>query len=73
MGKLLKEIQATPKPKQNRVGELVVELGEDGPDLLKALNDPTIKTSRIHQALLDRGIVVGYSTLQLWRRAHGIV
>jgi hypothetical protein len=73
MGKLLNEIQAAPKPKQDRVAELVRELGDDGPDLLKALNDSTIKTSRIHRALVDRGVVVGYSTLQLWRRAHGIV
>lgn len=73
MGKLLKEIQAAPKSRANRVAEVVAELGDDGPDLLKALNDPKIKTSRIHQALLDRGIVIGYSTLQIWRRAHGVV
>ena len=73
MGKLLKDIQAAKPSKRTRIDELVTELGDDGADLLKALNDPTIKTSRIHHVLTARGIVVGYTTLQIWRRTHGIV
>lgn len=73
MGKLLKEIQTPLPSRARRIEQIVKELGEDGPDLLKALNDPDIRSTQIHRALLNRGILVGYSTIQLWRRAHGIV
>ena len=73
MGKLLNEIQSPPPSRARRIEELIKQLGDEGPDLLKALNDPTIRSTQIHRALTNRGILIGYSTIQLWRRAHGIV
>ena len=70
MGELLKEIQASKK--QNRVDEIVAQLGADGEDFMVALRDPSLPVSNIRQVLMKRGVKVAASTLNLWRREHGV-
>ena len=70
MGELLKELQASAR--KSRVEEVVALLGADGEDFMVALRDPSVSVSRIREVLLKRGVKGAASTLNLWRREHGV-
>jgi hypothetical protein len=72
MGKLLQDINQPLPSRKTRIDRLIKELGADGPDLLTALKDPSIKSSQIHRALRNRGIVIGYTTIAIWRADNGV-
>lgn len=76
MGKLLKQIEATPVNTggfQSSV-DLAIEgmSGEDRDDLLCALRNTTISPTVISQVLKDNGIEVSRNAIMRWRNREGI-
>ena len=76
MGKLLKQIEATPVNsggKQSKV-DVVIQgmMGEDKDDLLCALRNSTIAPTVISQVLKDNGVEVTRSAIMRWRNREGI-
>jgi hypothetical protein len=76
MGKLLKQIEATPVNaggKQSTVDLAIQSMqGEDREDLVCALRNATISPSVISQVLQDNGYVVTRNAIQRWRSREGI-
>jgi hypothetical protein len=76
MGKLLKQIEATPVNtggKQSTVDLAIQSLkGEDKADLLCALQNPTISPSVLAKVLKDNGIDVNRNAIIRWRIREGI-
>jgi hypothetical protein len=76
MGKLLKQIEATPVNlggKHSTVDLALQELqGEDRADLLCALRNPTISPSVLSQVLANNSIEVSRTAIIRWRNREGI-
>jgi hypothetical protein len=76
MGKLLKQIEATPVNKggfQSSIEKAMAQMdGDDKEDLLCALRNPTISPSVISQVLNDNGFTVTRSAVNRWRDREGI-
>ena len=76
MGKLLKQIEATPVNaggKQSTVDLAIQSMqGEDREDLVCALRNPTISSSVISQVLKDNGIEIHRNAIVRWRNREGI-
>lgn len=76
MGKLLKQIEATPVNAggvQSTVDLAIQSLqGEDRDDLVCALRNPTISASVISQVLRDNGCSVARTAIIRWRNREGI-
>lgn len=76
MGKLLKQIEATPV---NTGGfkssvDLAIQSmqGEDRDDLVCALRNPTISASVISQVLKENGCEITRTAILRWRNREGI-
>jgi hypothetical protein len=76
MGKLLKQIEATPVNtggKQSTVDLAIQSMqGEDRADLLCALQNSTVSPSVLAQVLKDNGIEVSRTAIVRWRNRKGI-
>jgi len=76
MGKLLKQIEATPVNtggKQSTVDLAIQSMqGEDREDLVCALRNPTVSPSVLSQVLKDNGVTVTRNAIQRWRSREGI-
>jgi hypothetical protein len=76
MGKLLKQIEATPVNtggKQSTVDLAIQSMqGEDRADLLCALQNSTVSPSVLAQVLKDNGVEVSRNAIQRWRNREGI-
>ena len=76
MGKLLKQIEATPVStggKKSTVDLAIQSMqGEDRADLLCALRNPTISASVISQVLQDNDCSVTRNAIVRWRNREGI-
>jgi hypothetical protein len=76
MGKLLKQIEATPVNsggKQSTVDVAIENMtGEDKDDLLCALRNITIAPTVISQVLKDNGVEVTRNAIMRWRNREGI-
>ncbi len=76
MGKLLKQIEATPVStggKQSTVDLAIQSMqGEDREDLVCALRNPSISASVISQVLQDNGCSVTRNAIVRWRNREGI-
>ena len=76
MGKLLKQIEATPVNaggKQSSVDLAIQSMqGEDRDDLVCALRNATISPSVIAQVLQDNGCSVTRTAIIRWRNREGI-
>jgi hypothetical protein len=76
MGKLLKQIEATPVNKgglQSSIEKAIAKMDKDDKeDLLCALRNPTISPTVIAQVLNDNGFAVGRSAINRWRDKEGI-
>jgi len=76
MGKLLKQIEATPVNaggKQSSVDVAIKKMkGEDGDDLVCALRNITISASVISEVLQKNGHKVTRHAIQRWRNREGI-
>jgi hypothetical protein len=76
MGKLLKQIEATPVNsggKKSKV-DLVIESmqGEDKDDLVCALRNITIAPTVISAVLKDNGVEITRHAIMRWRNREGI-
>ena len=76
MGKLLKQIEATPVNtggKQSTVDLAIQSMqGEDRDDLVCALRNATIAPTVISQVLKDNGVEVTRNAIMRWRNREGI-
>ena len=76
MGKLLKQIEATPVNtggKQSTVDLAIQSMqGEDRADLLCALQNSTVSPSVLAQVLKDNGVEVSRTAIVRWRNRKGI-
>jgi hypothetical protein len=76
MGKLLKQIEATPVNaggKQSTVDLAIQSMqGEDRDDLVCALRNPTVSPSVLSQVLKDNGVTVTRNAIQRWRNREGV-
>jgi hypothetical protein len=76
MGKLLKQIEATPVNAggfQSTVDKAIHAMSkEDAEDLVCALRNPTISASVISQVLKDNGYKVTRNAIVRWRNREGI-
>ena len=76
MGKLLKQIEATPVNsggKQSTVDLAIQSMqGEDREDLVCALRNPSISASVISQVLQDNDCSVTRNAIVRWRNREGI-
>ena len=76
MGKLLKQIEATPVNsggKQSTVDLAIQSMqGEDKDDLVCALRNATIAPTVISQVLKDNGVEVTRNAIMRWRNREGI-
>lgn len=76
MGKLLKQIEATPVNtggKQSTVDLAIQSMqGEDREDLVCALRNPTISTFVISEVLQSNGYKVTRHAIQRWRKREGV-
>lgn len=76
MGKLLKQIEATPVNTggvQSTVDLAIQSMqGEDREDLVCALRNPSISASVIAQVLQDNGWSVTRNAIVRWRNREGI-
>jgi len=76
MGKLLKQIEATPVNsggKQSTVDLAIQSMqGEDREDLVCALRNPTISPTVLAQVLKENGITVTRNAIMRWRNREGI-
>jgi len=76
MGKLLKQIEATPVNsggKLSTVDLAIQELhGEDRDDLVCALRNPTISATVLSQVLANNSIEVSRPAIIRWRNREGI-
>ena len=76
MGKLLKQIEATPVNAggvQSTVDLAIQSMqGEDREDLVCALRNPTISASVLSQVLANNSIEVSRTAIQRWRNREGI-
>lgn len=76
MGKLLKQIEATPVNAggvQSSVDLAIQSMqGEDRDDLVCALRNPTISPSVISQVLKENGCEVTRNAILRWRNREGI-
>jgi hypothetical protein len=76
MGKLLKQIEATPVNaggKQSTVDLAIQSMqGEDREDLLCALQNSTVSPSVLAQVLKDNGVEVSRTAIVRWRNRKGI-
>jgi hypothetical protein len=76
MGKLLKQIEATPVNaggKQSTVDLAIQSMqGEDREDLLCALRNETVSPSVLAQVLKDNGVAVSREAINRWRNREGI-
>ena len=76
MGKLLKQIEATPVNtggKQSTVDLAIQSMqGEDRADLVCALRNPTVSPSVLSQVLKDNGVTVTRNAIMRWRNREGI-
>jgi hypothetical protein len=76
MGKLLKQIEATPvntgghKSTVDKTIERMV--GDDKDDLLCALRNVTISPTVIVSVLKDNGITISRNAIMRWREREGI-
>ena len=68
MGKFLSEIKGQRAGQNNRIDQIIAELGEaDGKDLIEALNDPTVRPAQIIRALQARKIMLSGSVITRYR------
>lgn len=76
MGKLLKQIEATPVNAggvQSSVDLAIQSMqGEDREDLVCALRNPTISPTVISQVLKENGCDVSRNAIVRWRNREGI-
>jgi len=76
MGKLLKQIEATPVNlggKHSTVDLAIQQLqGEDRDDLVCALRNPTISPTVLSQVLANNSIEVSRTAIIRWRTREGI-
>ena len=76
MGKLLKQIEATPVNAggfQSTVDLAIQSMqGEDREDLVCALRNPTISASVISQVLKENGCSITRNAIVRWRNREGI-
>ena len=76
MGKLLKQIEATPVNTggfQSTVDLAIQSMqGEDREDLVCALRNQTISASVISQVLKENGYEVSRNAINRWRNREGI-
>ena len=76
MGKLLKQIEATPVStggKKSTVDLAIQSMqGEDREDLLCALHNSTVSPSVLAQVLKDNGVEVSRTAIVRWRNRKGI-
>ena len=76
MGKLLKQIEATPVNtggKQSTVDLAIQSMqGEDRSDLVCALRNSTIAPTVISQVLKENGVEVTRNAIMRWRNREGI-
>ena len=76
MGKLLKQIEATPVNAggvQSTVDLAIQSMqGEDREDLVCALRNPTISASVISQVLKENGCDISRTAILRWRNREGI-
>ena len=76
MGKLLKQIEATPVNTggvQSSVDLAIQSMkGEDRDDLVCALRNPTISASVITQVLQDNGCSITRNAIVRWRNREGV-
>ena len=76
MGKLLKQIEATPVNaggKQSTVDLAIQSMqGEDRADLLCALRNPTISPSVLEKVLKDNAVAITRNAIIRWRLREGI-
>ena len=76
MGKLLKQIEATPVNsggKQSTVDLAIQSMqGEDRADLVCALQNPTISPTVLAQVLKENGVTVTRNAIMRWRNREGI-
>lgn len=76
MGKLLKQIEATPVNTggfQSSVDLAIQSMqGEDREDLVCALRNPTISPTVISQVLKENGCDVSRNAILRWRNREGI-
>ena len=76
MGKLLKQIEATPVNTggvQSTVDLAIQSMqGEDREDLVCALRNPSISASVLSQVLQDNGCSVARNAIVRWRNREGI-
>jgi hypothetical protein len=76
MGKLLKQIEATPVNaggKQSTVDLAIQSMqGEDREDLVCALRNPSISASVISQVLQDNDCSVTRNAIVRWRNREGV-
>jgi hypothetical protein len=76
MGKLLKQIEATPVNaggKQSTIDLAIQSMqGEDREDLVCALRNPTISASVISQVLQDNGCEITRNAIVRWRKREGV-
>jgi hypothetical protein len=68
VGKFLTEIKSQQAGQNNRIDQIIAELGEpDGKDLIEALNDLTIRPAQIIKALQARKITLSGSVITRYR------
>ena len=76
MGKLLKQIEATPVNSggfQSSVDKAIETMSkDDAEDLVCALRNPTISASVISQVLKDNGLDINRNAILRWRNREGI-
>jgi hypothetical protein len=76
MGKLLKQIEATPVStggKKSTVDLAIQSMqGEDRADLLCALRNPTISPSVLEKVLKDNAVEITRNAIIRWRLREGI-
>lgn len=76
MGKLLKQIEATPVNSGGFKSSVDLAIqsmqGEDRDDLVCALRNPTISASVISQVLKENGCEITRTAIQRWRNREGI-
>ena len=76
MGKLLKQIEATPVKSGGHRSSVDLAIqsmqGEDKTDLVCALHNATISASVLAQVLNDNGVNVTRTAIMRWRNREGI-
>ena len=76
MGKLLKQIEATPVNAGGHRSSVDLAIqsmqGEDREDLVCALRNPTISASVISQVLKENGCDISRTAIIRWRNREGI-